>query len=155
MSLRPALIAALCFGLAACDTTKITHHREWACLNAEKLNFKDPTSVKFVANLGKRGTDVSGFWVRYLAKNSYGAYRQANILCYEGVYGWERDAVGEFTVVSRVSVTLMKANHDARMAEAYKKGAGEPYDYGLLNKDYDADARRIVYDDADDLGRYL
>jgi len=55
---------------------------EQECLNSERFNFKDP-DVLFVANLGSRGLPpaVDSYWVRYKAKNSYGAYVQGNMYC--------------------------------------------------------------------------
>lgn len=71
------LLALTPFLLAACSDPS------QQCLDSAKLSFKDPDSAKVVANLGKRGSTEEGawFWIRYKAKNSYGAYVSSNMAC--------------------------------------------------------------------------
>lgn len=85
------------------------HQDEQQCLDSERLNFKDP-DVVFVANLGGRGLGVKSdqYWVRYKAKNSYGAYIQGNMFCKKSSETklWERDPEDETHRVAQVRFTL-------------------------------------------------
>ena len=85
----------LAIALTACGPNAFRTPEE-ACLNSDALGFKDPTSLKVVANLGDRKfrnkpQPVEAFWIRYAAKNSYGAYTSANMACRKTDSGWVRD----------------------------------------------------------------
>lgn len=104
--------------LSACDTSKITHRAEWDCLNSQKLYFKDPDSLRFLANLGTRGVQtkaysVGNFWVRYKATNSFGGYLQRNMLCKPDGYGhYMRDESGEVLAELGVSNEFLQLSLD-------------------------------------------
>lgn len=154
------LLFAICLlCLAACDQSRLTHYKEWQCLDSEKLNFVDPTSVRFVANLGSRGIDVAGgrgMWVRYIAKNAFGANGQGNILCIETSKGWRRHQLGERLAVLHVSVTLLEIKKNEVEEELRKKNEGLPWDEEVFSKrpDFEREAKQIVFDGAGDLSRY-
>ena len=97
---RQVLLAVL-VGVAACGS-KSTPEEE--CLQSDRLSFKDPDSLKLVANLGDRGASPNGkgsFWLRYSATNSYGARTSANMACSLSVDGhWSRSESLESTAVS-------------------------------------------------------
>lgn len=118
----------------SCDTSKLTNRKEWECLESERFNFKDPDSVKFVANLGTRGEGYDperNFWVRYMAKNGFGAYEQRNMKCWVFVGGWKRDAAGEALAVANYRATHLDVKEPGRAAiEAVFSGTGdlEPFD---------------------------
>lgn len=111
-----ALPLLLC-ALSACDDIKSKLHLmpnqdAQQCIDGERLKFKDP-DVLFVANLGDRGLEAKPdqYWVRYKAKNSYGAYLQGNMLCSKDKASekWKRDTFGELTAVTDISIGLLKA----------------------------------------------
>ena len=57
---------------------------QMTCAESFKLSLKDPDSLEIVANLGARGVledEGKGFWLRYKAKNSYGAFDSSNVYC--------------------------------------------------------------------------
>lgn len=102
--LRPVALAAtllLTALLMSCDARQPPEARkapEEACLQSDALNFKDPTSLKVIANLGDRKQGWTAdeqskkFWIRYIAKNSYGANISSNMACSNvGDIGWVRD----------------------------------------------------------------
>jgi hypothetical protein len=88
-----ALITA---SLAGCG---LVQSKEEDCLQSSRLTFKDPESGAVVKNLGNRGqTNESGqvfFWLRYKAKNSYGAFVSANMACHIVDGQWKRDTFRE------------------------------------------------------------
>lgn len=150
---RPVLIASALLLLCSCDTTKLTNRREWECLNSEKLNFNDPTSVKFVANLGTRGEGGDYFWVRYMAKNSFGAYRQANMKCWNLLHDrWEEDRIEEKFAIDAVKDKLKERDRKQMLAEYKKMGRGDPYDLSpYSDESYQRQAEEVVYEGTSDL----
>jgi len=56
---------------------------EEACLDSIRMTLKDPDSAVVVANLGGRGLvdEKEGYFLRYKAKNGYGAYVSGNMYC--------------------------------------------------------------------------
>lgn len=130
-----ATLWAVTVGLtSSCDTSKLTNRKEWQCLESERFNFKDPDSVKFVANLGTRGEGDDPerhFWVRYMAKNGFGAYEQRNMKCWDVVGAWKLDASGEALAVANYRATHLDVKDPGRAAvEAVFAGTGDlvPFD---------------------------
>ena len=117
--LKISLMLACTVGaLSACDQIRTALHMmpnqdEQQCLNSERLNFKDP-DVLFVANLSSRGLpEKQGqYWVRYKAKNSYGAYLQGNMLCEkDSTTGeWKRAKTAEYLLVLELTAKLIDAD---------------------------------------------
>lgn len=108
--------------LVGCHDAKAKLHMvpnqdEQACLDSEKLNFKDP-DVLFVANLGDRGWKLSPntYWVRYKAKNSYGAYLQGNMLCKKTGENWVRDFSNEVLIKMAITADLMDVENNLLQA---------------------------------------
>ena len=114
--LKISMVLASAVGaLTACDQMRTALHMmpnqdEQQCLNSERLNFKDP-DVLFVANLGSRGlSEKQGqYWVRYKAKNSYGAYLQGNMLCEKDptTGEWKKAKTAEFMLVLDLTKRLL------------------------------------------------
>lgn len=153
------LAVSACLLMSGCDQVREKLHMmpnqdEQACLNSERFNFKDP-DVLFVANLGSRGLleKPDQYWVRYKAKNSYGAYGQGNMLCKKDDTGkWIREKVGEYMTQMDVQIFLIKkinaaytANDDAIIKSMEGKDATD------VTTD---EAREIVFTSADDLAKY-
>lgn len=119
--------------LTACDVTKLSNWDEWKCLNSERLRFKDPDAVLFIANLGDRQggkLETNKFWIRYKAKNSYGAFIQANMACHRGAAGeWERDSFAEQIALIRTETSILRSRNklsweerrDAPLSDAARK----------------------------------
>ena len=111
--------------LIACDQMRTSLHimpnqDEQQCLNSERLNFKDP-DILFVANLGSRGlSEKEGqYWVRYKAKNSYGAYLQGNMLCEkDSTTGeWKKAKTAEFMLVLDLANKLLDTDNKKMKSE--------------------------------------
>lgn len=107
-------LAVIIYLLSGCDEVRTRLHMmpnqdEQECLNSERLNFKDP-DVVFVANLGDRGwkLEPNTYWVRYKAKNSYGAYLQGNMLCKQSDKKWVRDTTTEYLIALSISTSLLE-----------------------------------------------
>lgn len=49
-----------------------------ACLDFERRDLKDPDSARLLNTLKRQGSDVT---ITYKAKNSYGAFGQAEVVC--------------------------------------------------------------------------
>lgn len=98
--------------LIGCDSSvapRFMQTKEMQCLQSAALTFKDPTSLKVVTNLGNRkyigDIPTDSFWIRYAAKNSYGAYGSANMLCSTAAgNGWTRDKSAEFNIVLKAQL---------------------------------------------------
>lgn len=77
----------------------LTQSKEEDCLQSSRLTFKDPDSGAVVKNLGNRGQTAKPgevfFWLRYKAKNSYGAFVSANMACHKEDGQWKRDTFRE------------------------------------------------------------
>lgn len=129
------------------------------CLNGERLKFKDP-DILFVANLGPRGlaSAKDQYWVRYKAKNSYGAYAQGNMLCKRntGTEKWERDEVKESALKLAVTIALFQQRKKQR--EQHPKNWKDPYpgldEYARANATMN-EASDILFTSLDDLTKYL
>lgn len=103
--------------LMSCDARQPPEARkspEEACLQSDALSFKDPTSLKVIANLGDRKQGWTAderskqFWIRYIAKNSYGANISANMACKDtGTIGWVRDRGQEEIAILDVQLELL------------------------------------------------
>jgi hypothetical protein len=84
--------------LAGCFTSS-----ERQCLDSVVLEFKDPDSAKVIKNLGKRGmSNVNFFWLRYAAKNSYGAFVSQNMACHKVGEKWIRATEVESDLRQRI-----------------------------------------------------
>lgn len=156
------LFSAICT-LCGCDDVKAKLHLmpnqdEQECLNSERLNFKDP-DVLFVANLGDRGLGVKPdqYWVRYKAKNSYGAYGQGNMPCIKNASTgkWVMDGSTAYMVELQVAATLMRRETDLMMADStyitrYRASSREA-SIALAKKD----AQEIVFSSAVNLAEYV
>lgn len=97
---------------------------EQECLNSERLNFKDP-DVLFVANLGNRDWNLSPntYWVRYKAKNSYGAYMQGSMLCkLDSNKKWVRDVSTEYLIALSISLSLLDEDLEKLRKDRKHKG---------------------------------
>lgn len=108
-------VLAFLLSLAGCDTSKITHSNEWECLESERLNFRDPDSVKFVANLGDRGEGFESggvFWVRYSARNGFGGSVQASMKCITLPGGTKRFQDGETRSINNYRANRAKNDPD-------------------------------------------
>lgn len=88
---------------------------EQACLDAERINFSDPHSVKVVKNLGKRWANDDGdyFWVRYSAANLAGGVQSSNMVCKRIADGaqWKRDETIENRAVEAMTAYVSKMSH--------------------------------------------
>ena len=120
-------LVAIC--VTSCSAAKSPEEQ---CLLSDRLKFKDPDSLKVVANLGDRGIPSDGkgsFWIRYSATNSYGARTSANMACQIGASGgWERSGYIEANAVATVytkyldkAAAVMEAKN--REAKACKDSA--------------------------------
>ncbi len=98
MTMLQLSVIILCAILSGCNSSEAPHFlqsKEMQCLQSEALNFKDPTSLKVVKNLGdRRGAiepaDTDKFWLFYAAKNGYGAYGTQSMACEKTSQGWIR-----------------------------------------------------------------
>ena len=137
-SLKSSIVLACALGsLTACDQIRTALHMmpnqdEQQCLNSERMNFKDP-DVLFVANLSSRGMpEKQGqYWVRYKAKNSYGAYLQGNMLCEKDptTGEWKKAKVDELMLVIKLASKLLDADNqkmksDKSYNSRYSNGGG-------------------------------
>jgi len=149
------------FSLAACDDIKTKLHLmpnqdEQQCLDSERLNFKDP-DVLFVANLGDRGLGAQPdqYWVRYKAKNSYGAYIQGNMLCKKNTSTghWERNSADEILLELRITGDLLERELvEMRKNKAYKSRYVARFGTAMATPENDA--KEIIYTSADSLAKY-
>lgn len=133
--------------LAGCESN------EQECLNSERLKFKDP-DVVFVANLGNRGLALkeNEYWVRYKAKNSYGAYIQGNMLCEKNSQGkWVRAEADEFLQIMTVQIGILKNYAKGLYADDKRIVEGIQRD----SKGYPEQmANELIYTSPDDLSMY-
>lgn len=132
---------------------------EQQCLNSERLNFKDP-DVVFVANLGSRGLPEKQeqYWVRYKAKNSYGAYLQGNMLCEKVPTAgeWRRASHQELMMVLELTSKLIAEDSKNMVADKsyeprYAKGGGADKIMSNAQKE----AEEILFTSPSDLKRYF
>lgn len=145
--------------LSGCDEVRTKLHMmpnqdEQECLNSEKLNFKDP-EVLFVANLGSRGLEgkVDQYWVRYKAKNSYGAYIQGNMLCIKRDEKWIRDKVSEALLSLQMEANLLEKNNERlRIDPEYSK---EYFKNGARTGEQHEQMKTILFESPDDLDKYI
>lgn len=145
--------------IAGCDDIREKLHMlpnqdEQECLNSERLNFKDP-DVLFVANLGSRGleTKVDQYWVRYKAKNSYGAYLQGNMLCMKKNEKWVRDTTSEFLLELQLEGDLLeKINAKIRSDPVFSKTY---FESGLKPDEQGKKAKALLFESPDNLDKYF
>ncbi len=101
--MRVGVIAIVLVGTlhSGCDMLRSAEEQ---CLQSSRLRFKDPDALAVVENLGQRGEPVQSdsFWLRYKAKNSYGAFDSANMACTKLEGKWIRDFSRESQALSRV-----------------------------------------------------
>jgi hypothetical protein len=150
------LIALLC----GCDQIKEKLHLmpnqdEQACLNSERFNFKDP-DVLFVANLGNRGMKLKQdqYWVRYKAKNSYGAYIQGNMLCEKNSKGeWVNSKADQYFAASSIQIYLLQKVNE-RMKSGDKE-VFEQFKYKKSTQWAEEEADRILLHSAENISPYL
>ena len=156
---RLLLLFVIAIVLSGCDKVREQLHMlpnqdEQECLNSERLNFKDP-DVLFVANLGDRGTKLrqNQYWVRYKAKNSYGAYIQGNMLCEKNPQQkWVQAKTDQLLQLMTVQNALMRD-----VNERMKAGESELFEKFRYIKFEDwayEQAEKIVLTSADSLARY-
>lgn len=102
--------ALLAGALVGCS---LVQSKEAQCLQSTRLDFKDPDSLAAVTNLGQRGETVSdsegSFWLRYKAKNSYGAFTSANMACKRSGSTWVRDRGREDLAHKQAYTTELRA----------------------------------------------
>lgn len=97
---------------------------ERQCLDSVVLGFKDPDSAKVIKNLGKRGmSNMNFFWLRYAAKNSYGAYVSQNMACHRVGDKWTRATDVESDLRQRIflakldwATKILEESNEARRA---------------------------------------
>ena len=93
-------------------TSCIQAVNEQACLLSDRLIFKDPDSIKVIANLGDRGAPSltkGAFWIRYSAANSYGGRGSQNMACAKDTEGkWKRSRAVESEAFGRVYVYYLR-----------------------------------------------
>jgi hypothetical protein len=115
MKLRILATALIMTSVAGCDINRFTNGDEWRCIDSERLNFKDPDSVIFIKNLGDRKgheKEEGKFWIRYKAKNSYGAFIQENMACHRNSDGkWERDHISENAALMAAELSFLESRH--------------------------------------------
>lgn len=137
-----ALVLVVGAGLVAANYTRLTQRAAYQCLDSQRLHFDDPESLTFIANLGDRGNpDKDLFWVRYKAKNKFGAYVSENMACTRGgsQNEWRRSAVHELIAVEAEYHKLLQAAIDAGSNESSS----------LIKEE----ARQTVLSSPDDLSR--
>lgn len=128
MKIQLALIFTLPI-LVACSSP------EQVCLDSLRLELKDPDSAAVVANLGNRGLELKdgAFFLRYKAKNSYGAYISSTTYCPAGgpsLASSFEEIVVKLKVVNMCLLTSMKHQ------EANKKPPVEDCDAFALQEIY-------------------
>jgi hypothetical protein len=157
---RAGLSAALVAALGGCNEVKTALHLmanqdEQECLNSERFNFKDP-DVLFVANLGDRGLRLPDgrYWVRYKAKNSYGAYLQGNMICHKNpeTKKWERDRRSEVLPSMKIYNFLLD-ERIKRNLNCAKTGVGCEASV-IREKDLESDHDNILFVSAGSLAEY-
>jgi len=117
------LAAALVGLLTACGPGASP---ETACLDAERIKFNDPASVKAVKNLGKRwgADDGEHFWLRYTATNVMGGTVSSNMACSKDASGgskWARDAVREHRASVALEAWAVANYKDVTFARSWSK----------------------------------
>ncbi len=163
LTTRILLVCAVC-ALSACDQIRSTLHMmpnqdEQQCLNSERLNFKDP-DVLFVANLGSRGLpEKQGqYWVRYKAKNSYGAFLQGNMLCEKNsaTGEWEKAKVDDILLVEELITNLLEAEVEKRkLDKTYKSRFYKNGDDSQIDARARREAEEIIFASPKDLKQYF
>ena|SRR3990167_1827958 len=156
--------------LVACDANFLKSKEE-LCLNSERISFKDPTSLKLIANIGQRGfqaskDDAASFWIRYIAKNEYGANVAGNMACKKSEKGWMRDRELELSAIGKVEMhktkeILAKVLEYGRAAKACKDLECKqtlkelfPQDWNNIanmKDEVEKSARAVVLESADDI----
>ena len=101
--------------------------KEESCLQSSRLEFKDPDSLAVVQNLGARGrtdkTDENVFWLRYKAKNSYGAFVSGNMACVLDAGKWRRDTVTELFTRLHIENKLYGEHLDVQITAIKSRSA--------------------------------
>ena len=114
------LLLIFIFSLTGCE---LFQSKELQCLKSTRLEFKDPDSLTVVQNLGHRGqVDNVGqkfFWLRYKAKNSYGAFTSSNMACTYENGAWVRDTAREVSSLRPMQIIYM--GEVAEKLEAHNK----------------------------------
>lgn len=107
-SYRILICLFVCVGVAGCGIRST----EEQCLQSDRLIFNDPDSLAVVQNMGSRGQQTSPgeefFWLRYKAKNGYGAFVSANMACKKNVDKWERDKFRELIAIEDLSTDILE-----------------------------------------------
>jgi hypothetical protein len=120
---------------------------ETTCAESFKLSLKDPDSFSIVANLGIRGVsedEGKGFWIRYKAKNSYGAFVSSNAYCRISSDGTAaRFTSHEYLAVQKEENSLI----DAQIKGLRGGKSSEEMNWGDTN----ILAKQNVFDSPDDL----
>jgi hypothetical protein len=156
--------------LAGCDDIKTALHMmpnqdEQECLNSERLKFKDP-DVLFVANLGSRGLESTPnhYWVRYKAKNSYGAYVQGNMACKKDSLSgkWVRDEGTEaLTKMGVINFLLDRATEQMqRDLDLYKEKKIRLIDFKYndekdVMRSVEKDSETIIFESPENLTPFI
>jgi len=170
MTHKTFIIALLAAALLGCDAS-IFESKEAQCLRSDSASFKDPTSAKVISNLGNRKFEAStppesSFWVRYIAKNSFGANVSSNMACKKVASGWVRD--GELEQRAFKAVLQREINALFVQVEAFSKAVSECKNKGCadevkrnfpsmmmtqerLRKETEEKAKSIVLEDAQDI----
>lgn len=105
-------LVVISLSLSGCD---LFQSKEKQCLVSDRLSFKDPDSLAVVENLGKRNESSDEnpfFWLRYKAKNGYGAYDSRNMVCVLEDGKWVRGHAHEQRAVEDVLHKLLAKLRD-------------------------------------------
>lgn len=107
-------LSCVCF-LAGCLPEEKVVTPEELCLNSFRINLDDPDSAAVVANLGNRGDKtLDGFYLRFKAKNSFGAFVSNNVYCHKaGDKQYDRWGVVEDNAMLEIEAACL----DLRRAE--------------------------------------
>jgi len=149
-------MALVCFSLIGCKGVS----DEQECLNSERLKFKDP-EVVFVANLGSRGlTPVENqYWVRYKAKNSFGAYLQGNMICTKrpGSQQWVRDEGAEYLAHLKIKLNLSEQQNKLLKEGKIKIPYFHSADLSVahLEAKLEEQVKNVLYTSPDNLDKYI
>lgn len=118
------VIGAVIPWLVGCN---LLQSKEESCLQSSRLEFKDPDSLAVVQNLGARGqtdkTDENVFWLRYKAKNSYGAFVSGNMACVLDAGKWRRDTVTELFTRLHIEQKFYREYLDAQITAVKARSA--------------------------------
>lgn len=100
MTLKTAAAAIACSAAAVGCNVHLVDREAWACLDSERLNFRNPDSVELVQVLGK--SQDGTIWIRYKGQNGFGGYSQENMACHEVGGKVVRNHAAEEIAVQRV-----------------------------------------------------